>query len=81
MIKGVIVGIIISAVIWILGFTLQSETAFAFALWAAGIKYVAALALLFFRDWRLFAAGLFISLPVGVAIFFGVCTTGLMLHG
>ena len=81
LLRGLAIGVAISAVIWIVGFMLNSEVAFIVALWAAGIKYLVALVMLFSRDWRMFATGLFCSLPIGAAIFFGVCTTGLILHG
>jgi hypothetical protein len=81
MVRGLIVGIIVSAMIWILGFMLNNETVFVIALVAAGAKYLAAIVMLFIREWRMFGVGLFVSLPIGAVIFFGVCTTAMVTHG
>ena len=76
--NGLSVGVALSAVIWMVGFAFSSqETIVVMALCAAGLKYLIALVLVFFRDWRSFALGLFASLPVGAVIFFGVCSLSL----
>ena len=73
-VNGLSAGIVASAVIWILGFSFQSSSAVVvLALCAIGLKYVVATVLVCMRGWRSFAIGMFLSLPIGAVIFFGVC--------
>ena len=76
--NGLSVGVVLSAVIWIGGFAFSShESIVVMSLCAVGLKYLIALVLVFYRDWRSFALGLFASLPLGAVIFFGVCSLSL----
>src|SRR5438046_129219 len=72
--NGLCAGVVLSAIIWIVGFSFVSnDTVMVMSLVAVGLKYLVAILLVFIREWRSFALGLFASLPLGAVIFFGVC--------
>ena len=76
---AVLGGSIVSAAVWILGgkamFKGSGDALMFAAFTLLGIKFFTFIGCLFVERWRLFGVGLFVSMAVGVMIFFGVCVT------
>ena len=72
---GVLIGTALSAAVWILGWpAVLGASSFPWAIVVVpGAKMLAAIVLLIPRNYRFVGIGLLISIPIGVAIFFGSC--------
>ena len=75
LIGGLTLGIAISAMAWSIAFASSASSPPRSALLLLAMKYIIAIGLSFSAEWRPIAIGLFISLPVGVVIFFLQCAT------
>ncbi|CAN5363204.1 hypothetical protein BH09PLA1_BH09PLA1_05090 [soil metagenome] len=74
LIAGLTIGVILSAITWFTLFGRDSNQPLATAMLVLlGSKYVAALTLVWFRDWRPLSIGIFLSVPIGAVIFFSAC--------
>ena len=72
---GLTIGTAISAIVWFVGFRAQELMNAMLVL--MGIKYVGGFTLLFIRDWRMLGTGIFLSIPIGMFIFFSACARSL----
>jgi len=78
---AIIIGCIISGVVWGLGWHYFDQGGGAYLIFLIpGIKIVAAIALLFYRQWRTFAAGLLVSVALGALIWMAACFANFKWH-
>jgi hypothetical protein len=72
---GIWVGIGVSVLLWLVGFTAFGHGSLFALAWLSALKYVVAFGFLFSQHWRDIGIGLFISLPIGAIICFSVCAS------
>jgi hypothetical protein len=71
---GVALGSLISGAIWFGAWDYIDHGNGGFLIIAVpGLKFVLGITGLCFRGWRMFAAGLLVSIPIGFLLFFGAC--------
>ncbi|MDB5291812.1 MAG: hypothetical protein JWL69_3053 [Phycisphaerales bacterium] len=75
---GLILGTLVSAVIWVAGFDRLVNHGSGLALFLVpGVKFGAGITALCMRGWRSFGAGILVSIALGFLIFFGMCASSL----
>jgi hypothetical protein len=70
---GLILGAVVSAIIWFAGWNLLDKGNGSILLIVPGAKLVVGIVFICIRGWRSFGAGILVSIALGVLIFFGAC--------
>ena len=78
---AIVIGCIISALVWGLGWHYFDQGGGTYLIFLVpGVKIVAAIVLLFYRQWRTFAAGLLVSVALGALIWMAACFANFRYH-